>query len=81
VGFLRLGVPFRYADYTTILTMPIVTATARDHERLMEALARISSMDASIVVRNDADSDEVLVSGTSSEHLQSIFRKIADDHS
>jgi translation elongation factor EF-G len=49
--------------------MPIVTAAARDHERLMEALAKISSMDASIVVRNDADSDEILVSGTSSEHL------------
>jgi elongation factor G len=64
-----------------VLTMPIVTATARDHERLMEALAKISSMDASIVVRSDADSDEILISGTSSQHLQSIFRKIADDHS
>jgi elongation factor G len=67
-------------DVIPILTLPIRAAMASDRERLVKALAQINAAGASVIIRTDAASGESLVSGTSAEHLQTILRKITDEH-
>lgn len=64
---------------TPILWMPIFAVTSEDRRRLPEALAEIGREDGAVLARRDPQSEELLFSGTSREHLNQTFRRIFDE--
>jgi elongation factor G len=64
---------------TPILWMPIFAVTSEDRRRLPEALAEIGRDDPAVLVRRDPESEELLYSGTSVDHLVQTFRRIFDE--
>jgi elongation factor G len=59
-----------------ILWMPIFAVTSEDRRRLPEALAAIGRDDPAVLVRRLPESEELLYSGTSVDHLTQTFRRI-----
>jgi elongation factor G len=64
---------------TPILWMPIFAMLAEDRRRLPEALAAIGRDDSGVLVRRDPQTEELVYSGTSLDHLQQTFRRIFDE--
>jgi elongation factor G len=64
---------------TPILWMPIFAVTSEDRRRLPEALAAIGRDDPAVLVRRPPESEELLYSGTSVDHLTQTFRRIFDE--
>jgi elongation factor G len=63
-----------------ILFLPVFTATAEDRARLLEALREIGRCDATVLTRINPNSGEVLISGTSSDHLVATLHRITDEY-
>ena len=63
-----------------ILWMPIFTAGPEDRSRALDALTAIRRDDPGVIVRSDSQTDELLFSGISVEHLQDTFNKITDEY-
>lgn len=63
-----------------ILWLPVFTADKEDRSRVLEVLAILRQTDPAILVRIDPQSEELLFSGTSLEHLQGTFDRIANEY-
>lgn len=63
-----------------ILWLPVFTADKEDRSRVLEVLAILRQTDPAILVRIDPRSEELLFGGTSIEHLQGTFNKIANEY-
>lgn len=61
-----------------ILWVPIFAVTGEDRRRLPDALAEIGRDDQNVLVRRDPQTEELLYSGTSVEHLTQTFRCVFD---
>lgn len=63
-----------------ILWMPIYTADEQDRSRVTDALAAIGRADPAVLIRTDPETNELLVSGISLDHLQDTFSKITGEY-
>ncbi|MGC2637485.1 MAG: hypothetical protein WA294_09935 [Acidobacteriaceae bacterium] len=64
----------------SILWLPIYTDGDEHRSYPLDTLAVIRRDDPAVLVRTDPESDGLLFSGTSLEHLQEIFDKITDEY-
>lgn len=65
---------------TPILWLPVFTAGEEDRANLLNGLAAIRRTDPCVIVRIDPQTDDLLVSGTSVEHLQLTFDSVTDGY-
>jgi elongation factor G len=64
----------------SVISLALTPKSRADQDKLSHALAKLSAEDPSLLLRTDADSGELLISGMGELHLEVTVERLRDEH-